>query len=78
MLINALGGGHTETDRQTHIPVCKQKRFQETRCMWPKAACTWFNKQPNDNKYNLHILVFLCQKITNLSQNYNETSIITI
>ena len=34
-------------------------------------------KQPNDNKYNSGLCVFV-QKIAYLSQQYNETSIIII
>ena len=37
LVINALGGGHTDT----HIPTRKPKQFQETRHTWPSAACAW-------------------------------------
>ena len=36
LLLMASGRTHTYT------PTRKQKQFQETRCMWPKAAHAWF------------------------------------
>ena len=40
LVINALRGGHTDT--HTHIPMCKPKQFQETRCARPLAVQAWF------------------------------------
>ena len=42
MVINALRGGHTDTE--THQRANQKKQFQEARCAWPLAVCTWFNK----------------------------------
>ena len=32
------------THRDTHIPTCKPKKFQETRHVQPKAVRAWFKK----------------------------------
>ena len=51
LVINALGGGHTDTrahthtDTHTHIPTCQPRQFQETRGAWPSAAHAWFKNQ---------------------------------
>ena len=39
LVINGLGGGHTDT----HIPTRRPKQFQETRRVRPSATRTWFN-----------------------------------
>ena len=39
-LVIMASGVDTQTD--THIPTCKQKRFQETRLAWPSATRNWF------------------------------------
>ena len=44
LVINGLGGGHTDTDTRTHIPTREPKQFQETRCVWAKAMRAWFKK----------------------------------
>ena len=42
-----------------------------------KATCTWFNKkQPNDK--NITYTCVFVPKFNNLSQQYNETSTITM
>ena len=40
LVINGLGDKHTDT----HIPMRKQKQFQETRRMQPLAVRAWFKK----------------------------------
>ena len=51
LVINGLGGGHTDrhtqTDTHTRIPTRGPKQFQETRRARPKAARAWFNKVYN-------------------------------
>ena len=42
LAINALGGRHTNT--HTHTQMQEPKQFQETRHVWPLAACAWFNE----------------------------------
>ena len=36
--MNGLGGGYAHA----HIPMCKPKQFQETRCARPSAVSAWF------------------------------------
>ena len=38
LVINALGGGHTDRQTDTHIPTSKQKQFQDTRHVLPKVG----------------------------------------
>ena len=45
-LLLMASGVDTQTD--THIPMHGQKQYQETRRMWPSAACTWFNNLINN------------------------------
>ena len=42
LVINALGGRHTDTYTQTHIPMREPKQFQETRYTRQKAMYAWF------------------------------------
>ena len=57
-VINALGGGHTDRQTHTHIPMHEPKQFQETRCARPLAARTWFNKIFNrHNSYKLLLAI---------------------
>ena len=53
LVINALGGGHTDRHIRTHIPTCKPKQFQETFHAQPKAARAWFK---NMARVGVHVL----------------------
>ena len=46
LIINVLGGGHTDrrTDTYTHIPTRDPKQFQEISRMRVKAVHAWFKK----------------------------------
>ena len=39
--INQAWGRHTDRQTNTHMPMCEQKWFQETRCTWPLALSAW-------------------------------------
>ena len=47
-----LSGADTQTDRHTYTYQHGNKQFQETKRVWPAAACAWFNNStPLQNFY---------------------------
>ena len=62
LVINALGGGHTDT--HTCTPTHKVKQFQETRHVQLKATRAWFKKSHFGLKTTLELLQLFILTLT--------------